>query len=1031
MFHYFIEVSIAWFLFLSIYYFWLRKETFFKSNRWYLIHSILLGLLLPLLKNIPFSFGNDAIVNAPIEFINVSTYSLANVVTANTAESQSIDFFSILQILYFIGVSILTLRLLYGLGKIYKLWATGEKIKKGNYTLVVIKSDHLPFSFFNNIFISQSFIEKKYIQKILEHELVHIKHKHTYDVFMVQLVSIIFWWNPLIYIFKKLIKETHEYLADAYATLDNDIKNYGHILLGQSSSGIELALTNQFFNSLLKKRIHMLNQKKSAGYKLSKYLLAIPILLFMVMLFSSNAIIDSKENLPFNLSPSYIETSYSDNPDIPKELIDALNEFKSKDVSQSEKMKDVNTLYLNLRHNYIEYDQFVIDELTEYFKTINLDLKIESGEGDSFTVCVSTLDRNGDPKTELEKEFGKLYEVSQVQGQVRKEKQAFEKLYSKYSSLYKDLTQLKSDFISIGCAYGMKLEFMENSSILMSFMYIVPKHNFEAWKKGEMPQYDEMVCGENAFPPPLNIFEEKREHPIYKLNDKEVAPPIDERFDPSIKHNLTVLDHDAAIEKYGKKGKHGAYEITQSNDAMGLEGPPNNILYIGIDNIIKVHGFKKDVNKLKTNIADEEEYVKINQISVDENVTSINIKALKPTPHNKPFKIKFEMEGTIIENEYSVKRLPDPKMSSDENVFLKDDSNNADKEVLRPLYFHEGVEIDMPKQAHLKLDGHIVHYLGKEAVEKFGEKAKHGAIDIIGSYTITEKDESLLDQINEFTYEENPSDTIIKPKEFNNVSEEVDDQGAKIDTPNAFTFEPNADTNNYKKEIKLSSKNNKDPLFVIDGEIVIKGSINNLDPKDIESVTIYKDAKAKEKYGEAGINGVVEIITKYKKKKERKRRKEAKKKKAEKQKAELNVAKIIDEVQIDAENETDIKSLATYNLSEEKGKDKISLTGDFDEYEFIFTRENQVLEESMPLKFKMAQNPVYNNRIEYEYWTDELTTIEAIVFDNAGRKVMKTDFTPTIKNGVASFDLIELESGVYYFQLNQVSQRVTKPFIVP
>ena len=289
MIHYFLEVSLCWIILISVYFFFLRKETFFKSNRWYLIHSLWLGMLLPLLKQIPYQFTTDNVVYSnTIEYINYSTLTIAQSIESPTSQALFWSWQSILVSVYLIGLVLALTRMILGLYKIYKLYKSAKKLTKGTYFLVVTDKYHLPFSFFNYVFINEKFLEKPYIRTILDHELIHIKHKHTYDIFFLQIISALFWWNPIIYLFKKAIKETHEYLADAYASVDSDIKNYGQILLGQSSSGIELALTNQFFNSFLKQRINMLQQKKSATYKKSKYLLAIPFLAFMVILFTSS-----------------------------------------------------------------------------------------------------------------------------------------------------------------------------------------------------------------------------------------------------------------------------------------------------------------------------------------------------------------------------------------------------------------------------------------------------------------------------------------------------------------------------------------------------------------------------------------------------------------------------------------------------------------------------------------------------------------------------------------------------------------------
>ncbi len=58
----------------------------------------------------------------------------------------------------------------------------------------------------------------------------------------------------------------------------------------------------------------------------------------------------------------------------------------------------------------------------------------------------------------------------------------------------------------------------------------------------------------------------------------------------------------------------------------------------------------------------------------------------------------------------------------------------------------------------------------------------------------------------------------------------------------------------------ISSTNNSDPLYVIDG--VPAGGLNTVNPNDIESIEVLKDASTAAIYGSRGANGVVMVTTK-------------------------------------------------------------------------------------------------------------------------------------------------------------------------
>ena len=121
----------------------------------------------------------------------------------------------------------------------------------------------------------------------MEHERTHVKSRYSVDVLLIELIQITFWFNPMIYLYKTALRQTHEYLADAAVLRHTSRKTYGTMLLKQSLSGLEIALTHQFFHSHIKKRINMMYQKKSGRSAWLKYALAVPVLFVLTMVFAN------------------------------------------------------------------------------------------------------------------------------------------------------------------------------------------------------------------------------------------------------------------------------------------------------------------------------------------------------------------------------------------------------------------------------------------------------------------------------------------------------------------------------------------------------------------------------------------------------------------------------------------------------------------------------------------------------------------------------------------------------------------------
>ncbi|MFI5453596.1 M56 family metallopeptidase [Pedobacter sp. UC225_61] len=168
------------------------------------------------------------------------------------------------------------LKLALSLSKIIGIWLKAKKAKSGNVTLIELNEQTTAFSFFNLLFIHPHLVEK---ETVLNHEMVHIKQKHSLDILFFEVLQMICWFNPIIYFIKKDIKLLHEYIADELSTNSGLQKHEYAMFLIENSFGIApTPLTNQIFNqSILKRRINMLNKKRTAGRARLRLLIALPL----------------------------------------------------------------------------------------------------------------------------------------------------------------------------------------------------------------------------------------------------------------------------------------------------------------------------------------------------------------------------------------------------------------------------------------------------------------------------------------------------------------------------------------------------------------------------------------------------------------------------------------------------------------------------------------------------------------------------------------------------------------------------------
>jgi len=216
MLSYLLELTICWTALYALYAIALREETFFKGNRAYLLFTLLAGIIIPLLEWPTASSNATANAVVYLQEIVIGGVEAMEISAQQTQVSSSIGLTDLLLWLYFTGVLLFGIRFLYGLFQIRKLYTTSEKIVYQQTKIALTPTNHTPFSFFNSLFIPKDFnLQELDNQKIIEHERAHLTQRHTIDVLLLEVLSILFWCIPPIYFFKKSLKQIHEYLADA------------------------------------------------------------------------------------------------------------------------------------------------------------------------------------------------------------------------------------------------------------------------------------------------------------------------------------------------------------------------------------------------------------------------------------------------------------------------------------------------------------------------------------------------------------------------------------------------------------------------------------------------------------------------------------------------------------------------------------------------------------------------------------------------------------------------------------------------
>ena len=285
---YILKATLCWAVFYLLYHFLLRRETFFRLNRWYLIGAAFFGLAIPAI-DLRFLMGETAAAPMAhyLQPVTIGVHQLEAVIITASSGAVGFDWWQLLSGAYFAGAAFAFAKFAHGLFQIFRLRQKGKTEKGRGYLFVSTQSAHVPFSFFNHLFWSEKFaVENAVREAILRHEEAHIFQKHSFDVMLMELLGVVFWCSPPIYFFKKAVKTNHEYLADEAVLQNESRKNYGRLLLRQFQPSPQLALSNSLFSSQLKNRIIMMTKTKSAKTAALKYLAGLPLLALLIMAFS-------------------------------------------------------------------------------------------------------------------------------------------------------------------------------------------------------------------------------------------------------------------------------------------------------------------------------------------------------------------------------------------------------------------------------------------------------------------------------------------------------------------------------------------------------------------------------------------------------------------------------------------------------------------------------------------------------------------------------------------------------------------------
>ncbi|WP_329806200.1 M56 family metallopeptidase [Flavobacterium facile] len=294
VFIYILKVNALFVLFYLVYQLALSRETFYKHSRWFLLSGLFVSLVLPFVTFTKIEYYevkevlSNSIENNVPQMVQISNEIVQEPILTNQ---------EILFLVYGIICFGFLIKTVFDFFKLFKIIKVSNSEKKDKLVYINSNLVKTPFSFFNYIVFNSELINPIELQNIIKHEEAHSMQKHSFDTLLAQFFIILFWFNPIVWLYRKSIVQNLEFLADSFAIQQvSDKEYYQKTMLKITTQSSNITIINTFNQSSIKKRIIMLNTNQSKRKNIWKYILVVPLLTGFMLLFQIETIAQEKKS---------------------------------------------------------------------------------------------------------------------------------------------------------------------------------------------------------------------------------------------------------------------------------------------------------------------------------------------------------------------------------------------------------------------------------------------------------------------------------------------------------------------------------------------------------------------------------------------------------------------------------------------------------------------------------------------------------------------------------------------------------------
>jgi hypothetical protein len=277
------KVNIALLLFCLGYYLVLRHLTFYTLNRIYLVTAIIFSSLYPKINLSDFVQRHQQLTE-PVQTVILNWETPARNLIKPLYQP---NYWQWVEVIFWAGVVLFAARMAMQLSSLLRLYRRSQPGEIDEYKVRLLKDDIGPFSFWRSVYVNPTKLSPAELKNVLQHEQVHVSQWHTLDLLLAELSTIFYWFNPGVWLMKRAVRENLEFITDRkILQKGTDSKEYQYSLVSVSLAAMPNTIVNHFNISTIKKRIIMMNAKRSPGYNITRYVFLVPAVVILLLTFS-------------------------------------------------------------------------------------------------------------------------------------------------------------------------------------------------------------------------------------------------------------------------------------------------------------------------------------------------------------------------------------------------------------------------------------------------------------------------------------------------------------------------------------------------------------------------------------------------------------------------------------------------------------------------------------------------------------------------------------------------------------------------